>query len=149
METVGRPRFDDPQVAMTFARYGEMVRDRLLYLRRLIYDVAHSTPGVGAVTETLKWGQPAYLTEESKSGTTIRISPTRSGDHYALYVHCQTNLIATFRTLYPELTYEGNRAVVFNVEDALPTAALRSCIALALTYHADRRRTAKKESSPS
>lgn len=57
-----RRRFDD---------YPQSVRPVMLRLRDLIYEVARATEGVGDLTETLKWGEPAYLTEKSKSGTTI------------------------------------------------------------------------------
>jgi hypothetical protein len=63
--------------------------------------------------ETLKWGQPSYLTPQTKSGSTVRIDRVKSGNQVALYFHCQTDLVATFRELYPEeLTCSGNRAVI-------------------------------------
>jgi hypothetical protein len=44
--------------------------------------------------------------------------------------------VATFRTLFPnEFVFEGNRAIVFNVADTVPTDALTICIGAALTYH--------------
>ena len=49
-------------------------------LRALILATAAKTPGVGPLTETLKWGEPAYLTNATKSGTTIRLE-TRHADH--------------------------------------------------------------------
>ena len=93
--------------------------------------------GVGELEETLRWGEPAYLTSKSRSGSTVRIAwkqtdPTR----YAMYFHCQTNLIATLRRRFPtELEFEGNRAIVFDEAEVLPTDTLRVCIAAALTYH--------------
>jgi hypothetical protein len=63
---------------------------------------------------------------------------------YAVYFHCQTDLVATFRELYPtELSYRGNRSILLNVDDDIPQAALRHCVALALTYHL-RRKAARK-----
>ena len=53
-----------------------------------------------------------------------------------MYFNCQTTLVETFRTLFPnEFRFEGNRAIVFNASDAVPTDALAFCIAAALTYH--------------
>jgi hypothetical protein len=127
-------------VTKLFEAYPKNVRAKLLALRKLIFETAAKTKGVGELEETLKWRQPSYLTTQSKSGTTIRIDhvPSVPG-RYALYVNCQTNLIATFRDLYPrELTYEGNRGVIFHVDDKIPEKPLRHCIALALTYHARR-----------
>jgi len=130
-----------PAVAAVFATYPQPLRRRLEALRRLILDTARTTPRVGALEETLKWGQPSYLTTESGSGSTIRIDRINSEpDHYALYVHCQTGLIAIFRDLYPELTYGGKRCVVLETSADLPEKALRHCIALALTYHSARRK---------
>ncbi len=47
--------------------------DRLLFLRELIYDTAARIEGVGPLEEALKWGQPSFLTSESKSGSLIRV----------------------------------------------------------------------------
>src|SRR4029077_2258058 len=82
------------------------------------------------VDETLKWGQVAFV---SRDGSTIRIDGTKDGSA-ALYFICHTDLIARFRELYPDLAYEGNRAILLNVRDKLPEDALRHCISLALTY---------------
>jgi hypothetical protein len=135
------PPFADARVAMAYAAYPPQLRARLLDLRRLIFDTAQSTPGVGALEETLKWGQPSYLTP-SGSGSTIRIDRIKQDDtRYALFVYCQTDLVPTFRTLYSnELHLEGTRSVIFECDAPLPRAVLGHCIALALTYHARKRR---------
>jgi len=130
-------KFDDSRVEAVFNTYSDDLRVKLLDLRRLIFDTAATTPGVGVIEETLKWGQPSYLTNHPKSGSTIRIDKVKSApDHYAMYFHCQTRLVETFRQIYPEdLKYEGNRAIVFAVTKKIPEDILRHCIALALTYH--------------
>jgi hypothetical protein len=137
--------FSDPAVGAAFDRYPEPIKARLLALRQLIFDTAAATPGVGALQETLKWGQPSYLTADSRSGSTIRIDQVKSAPgHCGIYVHCQTDLVETFRQLYPtEFTYVGNRCIVLNVTDAVPELALRHCVALALTYHLTRRKGAR------
>ena len=123
-------------VEAVIASYPSKVQTRVRRLRKLIFDTAASIPEVGPLTETLKWGEPAYLTEKSKSGSTIRFAWKASApDHYALYLNCQTTLVDTYRTLFPELEYEGNRAVLFDVNARLPEANARRCIELALTYH--------------
>jgi len=142
----GRPRAaaTDTAVTAVFAGYPDPVKSRLLALRKLIFDTAKATSGVGALRETLKWGQPSYLTTESKSGSTIRIDQVKAeAGGYAIYFHCQTDLVETFRELYPELRYGGNRAILLDVGDKLPEKALRHCIALALTYHARKRKAAR------
>ena len=126
---------------MIFDSYPKPVRTKLLALRKLILDTAKTTKGVGAIEEALKWGQPSYLTSESKSGTTVRIDQVKSvPGQYAVYFHCQTNLVETFRELYPDLKYGGNRAILLDAADKLPEAELRHCVALALTYHLRKRK---------
>jgi hypothetical protein len=133
----------DPAVEAVFNAYPKPVKARLLALRRLILDTAKTTKGVGSLQETLKWGQPSYLTAQTKSGSTIRIDQVKpEPGQYAVYFHCQTNLVETFRELYPELRYGGNRSILLDVQDKLPEAALRHCVALALTYHLGKRRSA-------
>ena len=130
-------------VEAVFDAYPKPVKARLLALRRLILDTAKTTKGVGVLEETLKWGQPSYLTPQTKSGSTIRIDQIKpEPGHYAVYFHCQTNLVETFRELYPELRYCGNRSILLDAQDKLPEAALRHCVALALTYHLGKRRGA-------
>lgn len=140
-----RADFADPAVDAVFRAYPAPLKTRLLALRRLIFDTAKATKGVGALQETLKWGQPSYLTPETKSGSTIRIDQLKSGANgYAVYFHCQTDLVETFRELYPtEMRYGGNRSILLNTEDDLPEAALRHCVALALTYHLKKRKAAR------
>jgi len=130
-------RFCDPRVAAAFKAYAPDVRDRLLALRETIFDVAATTDGVGVLTETLKWGQPSYLTEETGSGTTVHIDQLK-GDSggYAIYFHCQSRLVGQFRDLYPEtFSYGGERAILFEPKARVPARELRHCIALALTHH--------------
>jgi hypothetical protein len=130
----------DPAVDKVFAAYPKPVKAKVLALRRLIFDIAKTTEGVGALEEALKWGQPSYLTTASKSGSTVRIDQVKAEPgRYALYFHCQTNLVETFREIYPELNYSGNRAILIDAADKLPEAALRHCVGLALTYHLGKR----------
>lgn len=131
--------FAEPAVRDRFAGYAPATRRRLEALRELVFEAAAATPGVGSIAETLKWGQPSYLTPETKSGTTIRIDAHPEGG-VALYVNCQTTLVETYRANYPDLAYEGSRAVVLPAGGALPRAAIRHLIALALTYHAHKHR---------
>ena len=137
--------FPDSAVGAVFGAYPKPLKAKLLALRRLIFDTAKTTKGVGELEETLKWGQPSYLTTETKSGSTIRIDRVKSSaNQYAVYFHCQTDLVATFRELYPnELRYSGNRAVILAADDDIPEAVLRHCLGLALTYHLNKRKAAR------
>ena len=113
---------------------------KLLYLRQLFFDTAKTTKGVGELEETLRWGEPSYLTTKSKSGSIIRID-SKKPEEYAVHFHCQTDLVAGFKALYPdEFEYSGNRSIVFDKNDNVPKSELSHCISLALTYHLDRRR---------
>ena len=136
-DTGTTPKFDNADVAATFDGYPRPSQDKLLDLRRLIFDTAAETAGVGHIEETLKWGQPSYLTPQTRSGSTIRIDAIKDDpQRFAIYFHCQTDLVATFRRLYPDsFAFEGNRAMHFCASDALPEDELKHCIALALTYH--------------
>jgi hypothetical protein len=115
----------------------EPLAEKLVALRKLVLEVAGDNPAIGALEETLKWGEPAFLTTATGAGTTVRINRhKKNDDKYALYVHCQTDLIERYRQLYRDrLDFDGNRAVLFNVTDELPVEAVRHCIAMALTYH--------------
>ena len=129
--------FQSSAVAQAFEAYPPAMRRQLMALRELIFRTAASTPGVGELEETLKWGEPAYLTTRSKSGSTIRIGwkKTRPTE-YAMYFNCQTTLVDTFRSLFPDdFQFEGNRALVFQDSQAVPTHTLAFCVAAALTYH--------------
>ena len=127
------PPFQSSAVEAAFDAFPEPARGNLLALRNLIFEVAAETPGVGAIEETLKWGQPAYLTSDTKSGTTIRLGVPKTGGS-ALFTHCQTTVMSDFRTLFPgEFAFDGNRAVLF---DAPPDIEkVRLLIRHALTYH--------------
>ncbi|GAA4114129.1 DUF1801 domain-containing protein [Aminobacter aganoensis] len=119
------------------SRHPEAVQARLLHIRGLIFEVAAETAGVGPLTETLKWGEPAYLTEASGSGSTVRLGVARSfPGKCAVFFNCNTTLLETFRShVGGELEFEGNRAVIVPAEAAIPKAALASCLRAALTYH--------------
>ncbi len=136
------PPIANKAVEKVFVAHSPKLRKALLALRGLIYDTAVRTEGAGQIVETLKWSQPAYLTEKPKSGSTIRIDAVKGeANRYAMYFHCQSNLVPTFRELYPDtFAFEGNRAIHFTLGDAIPKAELAHCIGLALTYHSKGRK---------
>lgn len=126
-------------VAKVINAYPPDIAARLMKVRRLIFETA-AAEDVGELTETLKWGEPAYLTEASKSGTTIRLGRTPSDpEGCAVYFNCKTTLVDTFRTMFgDDLILSGNRAILLG--NRLPEKPLRICIGMALTYHRSRRR---------
>lgn len=133
--TQGAPAFEHPGVAAAFDAFPPGARDRLMQVRRLIFEVAAQTDRVGRISETLKWGQPAYLTPDTKSGSTLRLGVPKGGGA-AIFAHCQTSIISDFDALFPgAFRLDGNRAVLLPEDGALPVAPLRMLIRSGLTYH--------------
>ncbi len=138
------PRLPAPPVAAEVATLLSTLpaaeRRRLLELRALVYAAA-AQAGVGALEESLKWGDPAYRPLAPRTGTTVRINKLRRDPGLGLFFHCHTTLVAGFRELYGEtLRCKGNRAILLDASGPLPRAELQHCIALALTYHRRPRR---------
>ena len=124
----------NPEVELVFANYPDFVRNKLLALRELIIETAKEIDGITNLEETLKWGEPSYLT---KSGSTIRIDwKSKSPNQYAMYFKCTSRLIETFKIIFNNsFDFEGKRAIVFKIDDLIPKKELKSCIKAALTYH--------------
>lgn len=127
-------KFKNPDAAEIFNNYPRNIRNKLIFLRQLVFDTAAETEGVGALEETIKWGEPSYKT---KGGSTIRMDWKNSSPRqYAMYFHCRTKLVDTFRELYGDkLRFDGNRAILFDVHDEVPVDEIKHCILLSLTYH--------------
>lgn len=129
------PGFAEANVERAFAAFSDQARPGLLQLRGLIFQTAREIPAVGALRETLKWGQPAYLTPHSKSGTTLRLGQPKNGG-FALFTHCQTSLISEFQSQFQDqFTYDGTRALLFQSGQKLPLENIALLIRRALTYH--------------
>ena len=120
-------------VKRTFESIPENIRMPLFSIRQAIFDIAKAD-NIDDIEEVLKWGEPSYL---AKGGSTVRINwQSKSSQNFAVYFHCQTTLVETFKEIYGDLFhYEGKRAIVFHVSDEIPMAALRHCISMALRYH--------------
>ncbi|HEX9601540.1 MAG TPA: DUF1801 domain-containing protein [Mariniflexile sp.] len=129
MELISNPKVND-----VFNNYPEAVQHQLGYLRALVLSVASEINGLVKLEETLKWGEPSYLT---KHGSTIRMDwKAKNPEQYAIYFKCTSKLVPTFKTIYKNtFEYEGNRAIVFKLNDIIPEAELKSCISMALRYH--------------
>ncbi|WP_172300162.1 DUF1801 domain-containing protein [Pseudoruegeria sp. HB172150] len=122
-------------VAKAFDAFPPEPRALLLQARETILQLADETKA-GPMTETLKWGEPAYLTEQTKAGSTIRLGLV--GGQPAVLFHCQTTLVDSFRTDLPDaFDYSGNRALIL-AESSDPDA-LALCLTRALTYHRAKR----------
>lgn len=92
----GSAAFFDRSVEEIFDAYPPLVQKKLLDVRELIFQVAASYPEIGLVQECLKWGEPSYL---AKGGSTLRMN-ARGPDKYAVYFHCKTRLVETFKEIY-------------------------------------------------
>lgn len=126
-----------PDVQAAFDAFPPEVRHRLAEIRAMIFAVAGDDPRVGPVSETLKWGEPAYLTDKSKTGSTIRLGwPQRVAGHAAIYFICHTTLVDSFRERFGDMfLYETNRAVLLPVAGDIPREPLAFMLSMALTYH--------------
>jgi hypothetical protein len=125
----------NPEVEAVFVSYPDAVKEKVLHLRELILKTAEETDGIDSLEETLKWGEPSYLT---KHGSTVRVAwKAKTPDQYAVYFKCTSKLVPTFREVFCDaFAYEDNRAIIFNIADgAADEQALKSCIKAALTYH--------------
>lgn len=124
----------NPEVAFVFDKYPESVRNQMLALRKLVIETAKEIEGIHQLEETLKWGEPSYLT---KIGSTLRMDwKAKSPDQYALYFKCTSRLVETFKIVFKNtFDFEGKRAIVFKLDSEIPTEELTYCIKAALTYH--------------
>jgi hypothetical protein len=128
------------EVSRAFDAMPAPIRKRLLQVRALIFATAAADAKVGRLTETLKWGEPAYLTEATGSGSTIRLGRVKDAEHAAILFNCKTTLIDTFRERFADqFEYRQSRALLLPTSGALPKQPLSICLSLALTYHLDRR----------
>lgn len=127
--------FADTEVKRVFDGFDDTARPGLLALRTLILDTAASDTRIGKVEEALRWGQPAYLTPETKSGSTLRIATHKSAP-FALFVHCQTTLMSDYTAAFPGRDrIDGKRAVLFDDETQIDPMRHGWLISRALTYH--------------
>jgi hypothetical protein len=127
-ETVTEPPLPR-EVSRAFDAFPLPMRKRLLQVRDLIFATAAAHEEVGRLSETLKWGEPAYLTEASGSGSTIRLGRVKDSEHAAILFNCKTTLVDTFRERFPdEFEYRQTRALLLPVSGALPKQELTVCL---------------------
>ena len=124
----------NPQVKDVFDNYPKPVQQQLLHLRELVLSAASEINGLEKLEETLKWGEPSYLT---KYGSTVRMDwKEKNPEQFALYFKCTSRLVPTFKTIYKNtFQFEGTRAIVLKLNDKIPDDEIKHCISMALTYH--------------
>ena len=130
---IGIGDYVEPEIQEKLATYPTEAQRLLQAVRRLIISVAEEK-NLGAVEETLKWGEPSYLV---KGGTTIRMDwKPKDPESIKVYFHCRTRLIETFREIYrDEFEYEGKRAIVVPLGADIKEGPLGHCLQMALNYH--------------
>ena len=121
-------------VNLSFDNYPDFAKKKILNLRKIILETASEIDEITEIEETLKWGEPSYLV---KNGSTIRIDwKEKTPNQYAMYFKCTSKLVETFKKQFDGLfEFEGNRAIVFKMDDTIPKDELKKCIAAALQYH--------------
>ena len=103
-------------------------------LRLVIFNVAATLPAVGPLKEALRWGQPAYLTQ-NRAGSTLRLGPHRDAT-FAIFAHCQSTIISSYAQAFPGWDrIDGNRAVLFDDVAQIEPERLAHLVRHALTYH--------------
>jgi len=124
----------NPAVELIFQNYPDSVRDKMLFLREVIIETAREIDNITYIEETLKWGEPSYLT---KIGSTIRMDwKPKSPKQYAIYFQCTSRLVETFKAIFEStFSFQGKRAIVFQIDDKIPLEELKHCIKAALIYH--------------
>lgn len=124
----------NPKVDEIFALYPDSVRDKMQLMRDLVIETAEETVGIDVLEETLRWGEPSYIT---KIGSTLRMDwKEKTPNQYGTYFQCTSLLVDTFRTVFGNsFQYDGNRALVFSLNQTIPEIELKQCIRAALTYH--------------
>ncbi|WP_346900390.1 DUF1801 domain-containing protein [uncultured Roseibium sp.] len=136
IRTTARVPDPAPPVAAYLADCPPAVREGLLGLRTLVYQVAAEDQRVGPLQETLKWGEPSYLTEVTRSGTTLRLAVKKSMPAtYGLFFNCRTRLAERITDFYPDtFMLDGTRGLLFSAGRNIPDEEVKACISLVLTY---------------
>ena len=124
----------NPDFDAKLANYPDTVRDKMQFLRDLVIETAEEISEISEIEETLKWGEPSFLT---KSGSTLRMDwKQKAPDQYAMYFKCTSRLVETFKIVFGDkFNYEKNRAIVFQLDQKVPSKDLKKCIKATLMYH--------------
>lgn len=124
----------NPKVDEKFNSYPKEIVPKMEFLRNLIIETATENEMIQEIEETLKWGEPSYLT---KKGSTLRIDwKPKKPSQYAMYFKCTSKLVPTFKEVFGDtFNYETTRAIVFGLDEKVPVKEIKECIEMSLTYH--------------
>ena len=79
----------DPRVRDVFEKYPIAAKRRLSEIRALVLEAANEIEGLNKLEETLKWGEPSFLT---KHGSTVRMDwKQKTPDQFAIYFKSYTH----------------------------------------------------------
>lgn len=121
-----------------YPKYSALEKQKLTEMQNLIHKVADESDI--EISEGVKWGQLSFATPNE---TPIRIDKF-SDTQIALFVHCQTHLIETWRSLFSDrLHFSKNRAIIIDLNEPLPEEQLKICIDQAFNYHLKNRKRSK------
>ena len=123
----------------TTARWPTEAQLKFAQIRTLILDTA-ARADVGPLTESLKWGQPAWRPNRPRTGSTLRLNwSDKMPQTLALFVDCKTTLAADIFAAYPnDFQYETNRAMRMALNAPLPESAITHLVHATFTYHQNR-----------
>ncbi len=123
-----------PEFEAKMESYPDFVRDKLKYLRTLVIQTAKEIPEITVLEETVKWKEPSFVT---KTGSTLRIDwKPKTPNQYQMYFKCTSKLVETFKLVFGNLfEYEKNRAIIFQLDQEIPTEIVKKCIKATLLYH--------------
>ncbi|WP_322631691.1 DUF1801 domain-containing protein [Pasteurella atlantica] len=124
----------NPEFETKLESYPDFVRDKMKDLRELVIETAEEVPEITDLEETLKWGEPSFLT---KTGSTLRMDwKKKTPNQYQMYFKCTSRLVETFKLVFGKLfEYENNRAIIFQLDQEIPVVQLKKCIKATLMYH--------------
>ncbi|MCR8826503.1 hypothetical protein [Pseudosulfitobacter koreensis] len=116
-------------------RWPDAARARFDALRAIILAAARDA-GVGPLTESLKWGQPAWRPARPRTGSTLRLNwSSEAPDRLCVFVDCKTDLAQRMRDLYPDIAGDGRRVLHLGLDAAADTDAIAHLAAMTFTYH--------------
>ena len=125
-----------PDLLNTFALWPDAAQSHALAIRTTCWQVADAAR-TGALTESLKWGQPAWRPVKPRMGSTLRLSWNATTPHRLdLFVDCKTDLAARITARCPDaFDSDGRRRLSVATDLPLPMDALRQLAQLTFTYH--------------
>tara|TARA_R110002094_G_scaffold33089_2_gene45608 strand:+ start:2474 stop:2896 length:423 start_codon:yes stop_codon:yes gene_type:complete len=116
---------------------------RLWACRALFHDIARNRD-LGALDETLKWGQPSWRPRRPRTGSTLRVGWDASDpSNLAFFVDCKTDLAARMHDIYPNLSgNDGRRRIAVDLAAPFHEQAIAHLAEMTFSYHLSRRQTA-------